>query len=397
MFLRRLIPLLALLLLPAAAARADAPAAAGARPTAGEVLGQVDTRYKTMKSGWFLGRIVSHVTGAMTQELDAPVTAALRRPGRLRSEMHDEKNGSMHLISDSTSWLYVSSLRQYVITTGAPPPPEDALPDLLKEFSGLAARLTDAALVREEPVTVNGAPSDCYVIESHARPAFGQAKVDSFSSTYWIDKQRLVVVRDSTYLEVTPPGAPSKLNVNSIFIFELVKLDEPIPDSLFVFKVPAGAQKVDRIGAPQQQAPRADFTGKEGFDFKLTSLEGKPVSLKSLRGKVVMLDFWATWCGPCRREMPVIQKLSKELKAKGLLVYGVNNEADHDKVKSFLAENKYTFPTLMDQEGAVSKQYQVNAIPTLLIVGRDGKIVAHYIGGQEEDVLRGALKRAGVQ
>jgi len=119
--------------------------------------------------------------------------------------------------------------------------------------------------------------------------------------------------------------------------------------------------------------------GADAPDFKITDLEGKEVALKDLRGKVVFLDFWATWCPPCRKALPHTQEISEreEVKKGDLVVLAVSNEAE-DTVKKFLADNKYTFRTACDK--GLGGKYGVRGIPTFITIGKDGKIVDTLVG-----------------
>jgi thiol-disulfide isomerase/thioredoxin len=110
----------------------------------------------------------------------------------------------------------------------------------------------------------------------------------------------------------------------------------------------------------------------------------------------VLIDFWASWCGPCRRELPEIERLYREFKSQGLVVLGINNE-DRETASEFFTNSGYTFPVLMDATGDVGKAYRVEAIPTVLILGRDGRIAAHYVGVQSDSTLRSALADAGIE
>ncbi len=131
------------------------------------------------------------------------------------------------------------------------------------------------------------------------------------------------------------------------------------------------------------------------MDFTLKSLTGEKVTLSDLRGKVVLIDFWATWCGPCRRELPTIEKLHREYEDKGLVVLGINDE-ESGTAKKFLAKNEYRLPVLMDSKKEVARAYGTRAIPTVIVVDKDGVVRAHFVGGRSEDELRAALKGAGL-
>jgi len=121
------------------------------------------------------------------------------------------------------------------------------------------------------------------------------------------------------------------------------------------------------------------------------------VTLSKLRGKVVLLDFWATWCGPCRIEMPRVEKLHQEFKGKGLIVLGVNLREAPERARAFMKKNGYTFGSLLDAKAEVADRYQVDGIPTLLVIDRKGQIAAHFVGVREEQDLRDALKKAGLE
>jgi thiol-disulfide isomerase/thioredoxin len=108
--------------------------------------------------------------------------------------------------------------------------------------------------------------------------------------------------------------------------------------------------------------------------FQLTSMAGKPVSLDSLKGQVVMINFWASWCGPCREEMPVLEKLYAKYKPMGFTMIGVNVEPDSKLAAEWLKATPVTFPILFDTKSEVSKLYAVSSMPSTVIVDRKGNL-----------------------
>ena len=123
--------------------------------------------------------------------------------------------------------------------------------------------------------------------------------------------------------------------------------------------------------------PKADISAVE---FSLPSLDGKTVSLASFKGNVVLLSFWATWCGPCKQELPSIQALYDKLKGKGLTVVAVDLMEDQKTVRDFARVHGMTFPVLIDGNGKVGGTYDAGSIPTNYLVDRKGRILARVVG-----------------
>ncbi len=109
-------------------------------------------------------------------------------------------------------------------------------------------------------------------------------------------------------------------------------------------------------------------------NFTLTSRDGQTVSLSELKGQVVMINFWATWCGPCRQEMPLLEQLYSRYESLGFTLLGVNVEENSKLADVFLEETPVTFPILFDPENGVSKLYDVSAMPSTVLVDRSGNV-----------------------
>lgn len=109
-------------------------------------------------------------------------------------------------------------------------------------------------------------------------------------------------------------------------------------------------------------------------DFTLKSQAGANLKLSELRGEVVMINFWASWCGPCRQEMPKLEELYARYKPLGFIILGVNIEEDSSKAKALLKDLSVSFPVLFDDQNEVSRLYQVAAMPSTVLVDRDGNM-----------------------
>ena len=131
--------------------------------------------------------------------------------------------------------------------------------------------------------------------------------------------------------------------------------------------------------------PRSSVAvGKEAPDFTLVNMQGERVSLSDYRGQVVVINFWATWCPPCREEKPTMESLYQQFKNDGLVFLAVNVEADgHQVVSQYLLRQSYTFPILLDGKAEVQGLYGVFRYPESYIIDRDGTVVEHIIGSRD--------------
>ncbi|MBV9493059.1 MAG: TlpA family protein disulfide reductase [Acidobacteria bacterium] len=136
-------------------------------------------------------------------------------------------------------------------------------------------------------------------------------------------------------------------------------------------------------GTTAPPPPPAQTPATSGVDvgstlpaYTATTLDGKPFDLASTRGKVVLVNLWATWCGPCVFEIPELEKVHQQFNARGFEVIGVSlDEGAPDNVKQFVAEHKMTYPVVLDPEGKMANVLQTSMIPTSVLLDRNGKIV----------------------
>jgi len=126
--------------------------------------------------------------------------------------------------------------------------------------------------------------------------------------------------------------------------------------------------------------------GEKAPDFQLKTLTGDTVKLSDLKGKKIMLNFWATWCPPCKAEMPEMEQFSKQI-GKDTVILAVNIDPQLD-VQAFVDENKITFPILLDAEDKVNETYQVISIPTTYFIDTNGFIQNKYTGSMKLDIMK---------
>lgn len=118
-------------------------------------------------------------------------------------------------------------------------------------------------------------------------------------------------------------------------------------------------------------------------DFTLKDLKGNQVTLKNFKGRVVFLNFWATWCPPCRREMPSMERLYKQLKDRDFTMLAVDMQESEKRVRAFISEFSLSFPVLLDLNGDISSLYGIVGLPTTYIIDREGKIIGKAVGPRD--------------
>lgn len=227
-----------------------------------------------------------------------------------------------------------------------------------------------------ETLPLNGSPTSCRVVQVQYKSRADAAKPAPV--TYSICSDRHVVLKKvmlyATGRHLNEPETQYTIT------FDTAEFNRPAPQWLLDMKdLPAV-----RI--------RKEWTGHPAPDFKLSDLNGNTVTLTSMRGKVVLLDFWSTSCGPCIREMPMIEATGNAHKSD-LITWGVSFDRP-DRDRKWMLQHQRTLPTLSDADFFVSDRYKVQGIPALVLIGKDGKVRDYWEGEVSQPDLEAAIQRA---
>ncbi len=223
------------------------------------------------------------------------------------------------------------------------------------------------------------------VVPNKLRLADGLANL-STEGDFGHDTLQEVTTTLATALREQPPAAGKNGEPDSMYVelASLVKYEH----------MSAASDNPQFAGAIAKL--ESDDAARQKADFSLTDLQGKPWDLRDLRGKVVLVNFWATWCPPCRKEMPDLQTLYDRFKDKGFVVLSISDE-EIAKVAPFIAEHKISYPVLLDPRRKVNDEFVVEGIPKSFVYDREGKLVSQSIDMRTQRQFLEMLAQAGLQ
>lgn len=345
--------------------------------------------------------IIENRTGEQgeARALEVALRGAARWPDRLLSSQESPVFNLNMGVGASQSWFYLGQAGTCYLGGGVELSRQlDAAEEMELEesqvfnfYSGIGTFMLNGRLdvlpeTGSEVLVVDGREIPCQIFRA------GPGEGSDGQKTFWFDPASGLVLKADLTSTMDQQG--SRVEQTMTFQLNRFQLNQPVAEELFGYTPVAGTRIVstlDRVLNPDS------MTGETAADVTFTDFEGKSVQLSDFRGKVVFLDFWATWCGPCRMEMPHIQKLYEEMGASGDVVFLGASSEPQATIEGFLAKNPYGFKMVMVKQEDAQKKYNVTSIPAGFVIDREGVIRAHMIGAQTEAQLRTALARAGVR
>lgn len=350
------------------------------------LLESVGQAYSSAKSLNLVGTISLDVDAAgRQQKQSAQFTTSFAAPAKFRHEVKDwilvVASGEKTLIYDPRANQYAeaAALADRVPCSKLPAP----LPMLLLEQNPalLLALCTDATS------TLVPADSDLSIGDD---VKLGEATFQSLTFRRDGRLVRLLVdpatkllrqVRIDASDSLRDGGVPDVKRAELVIDYSTTTINGELPADALAWTPPKDARLMARDNpAELVETERHPLVGKPAPDFTLERLEGGEVKLSDLKGKVVVLDFWATWCPPCREGLPHLAKLHDAKKDAGLELFAINVREAKPQVQQFLQEQKLSLPVLMDANGKVSGLYMVRGIPQTVVIGKDGNVREVFVG-----------------
>ena len=342
-----------------------------------------------------LGGNVTLVTddGTNKRTHEAALSSSYQSPNRFKHQIKDQPvlgstGEKVYAFSSAEKLFLHQEAAKEKVMVGDLPREHAALLRAQNPSLVLAISKDPAAELREDVEEIKLAEAE--EIDGTKYPALQFAVTGGERMTMLVDPQTHLVRRVVTDLRpMLEKQGRSGMNAALYTVdYTTVKPDAPIAAEQFAWATPAGARDLAKMASRRGPAgagggaggEQSALVGNEAPDFTLDGMDGKPVTMSDLRGSVVVLDFWATWCGPCVMAMPHLDKIHKEMEKEGLKVFAVNLREGPEKVKNFMETKGLSIPVLYDTEGEVAKQYGVQGIPTQVIVGKDGTVKKVVVG-----------------
>lgn len=380
---------------PDAIAKPEAQAAVD--PQALALLKQMESAYKALSS--YSGSVQTEESTGDGVKKSSSGTIQWRKPNRFALKRGDAKSNSMVVSNGTSLFVSLSNDKARYLKRAAPTDSagammamrQDGQTPLLMFYALNGTSLIEMfevgqakglALTPGGEDTVDGAPVDIVVLSMSDQ----QGKISYF----------LTLGRDDHLLrQVKVTGQVGAQAITYTETHSNVQANPTLPASAFAFAPPLGAKPVESL-----EPLRYDARLKKGaapIAFTATDTSGKPLSLAQFKGRVVLLDFWATWCGPCVGEVPNIVAAHQKYRAKGFEVVGVSLDQDRKALDAFVKQYKMPWRQVFDGQGWKSRVpglYGVRSIPFALLIGRDGKIAAMDVRGAAlEPAIKAALAK----
>lgn len=368
---------------------ATLPAAPAGKPTAEQIVRQVAEFYRQVPGFHVDFTLTFEIRGpAGNEKMSAESSVVAQRPNRIAMRQKQGAQGVDVICDGKELYLYVPALSQYTQAKAPKSFGELGKDPVIAGFSGGGPLVL--ALLNDNPqqALMAGVKSASYAgrqavdgVQAH-HVKFTQ---EEFDWEVWVDagKEPLVLrqVVDMTKALEAAGQVPKGSKLLRTETYKNWRLGAKPSSEAFVFKAPPQAKKVDDFFSRGEEPEVSPLVGKPAPDIQLKLLDGGSFELKKEQGNnVVILDFWATWCGPCVREMPLVAEIADRYRAKGVRLYAINQREDPETIRKFLQSQKLNVTVALDSEGAAGDSYGVQGIPTLVLVDKKGIVQSVHVG-----------------
>ena len=331
------------------------------------------------------------------------VIAIVGHEKQYRIERRGQFGTGVQVSDGKTEWIYFQPLNQFTQQPALSPGPTQvhssaamglgflreaqAKVNSIAHWGGL---VRNAIFAPDQAIDINGKSVVCTVINTDGEIPDMPGHV-STEFTFWIDKQSKLIRKATDRMEgeVVPSEPNAQYLQLTDTLFTVAEIDPPsFPDGTFTFIPPASAALVKQFENKQSQE-LAKLIGKPAPAFSVKDSQGREVSLQSFQGKSVLLDFWATWCSPCRESLPSLEKIYQENKAKGLVLLSFDEDEEPQKAIDFWLQHKEPWPNFHADKDLLAR-FPQHGIPYFVLLDPAGNVVLSQ-AGLDETALHSVL------
>jgi thiol-disulfide isomerase/thioredoxin len=342
-------------------------------------------------------------------------TAIVGPDGRYRFEARGAGNSWLQVSNGTNEWIYNATTQEYVQKH----PSTDRKPSHFgkDEWSYEEMGLVDAqdipAHVAEEigsvrnpefagseVISVGNSDFDCFVVRGPRKYQSGRPPDTTGEVKFWVEKSSNYIRKIEEHWEgelvVDDRSHYTRANVEIYPVVDL--MDSGVPPTLFEFQAPPGAKLVANFKNRHnfQTKQRSHLVGTIAPELNLRSADGRVVTLSSMRGKPALIEFWATWCGPCVDAFPKLEQLYSRAASQGIVVITVDEDEQPEKADAFLAAHRQSSWSNYHDDGEINRSLPGDGLPQFVLIDASGKIV-YATSGFDEHELRGAIGRLGAK
>jgi thiol-disulfide isomerase/thioredoxin len=342
-------------------------------------------------------------------------TAAMAPENRYHFEVRGAGRWWVQTSDGKNEWIYRPGVQEYMQQTAPEAGPSEfkdpsskdpisyemmVLTTAQKTLKNLADSLTSLhspVYLFDQTLVLNGKDVGCHLIQVERQQ--GPSSQINWRLTLWIDKETHLIRQQQTHMEGSSnANQPDEHIVEDITTtYTVMSLEASSePESLFAFAPPAKAKLVAKFEYHSLYSGGKNLAGTAAPPVKLHSADGNTVSLDSFRGKPVLIDFWATWCGPCMKALPSVEKLYQDTADKGLVMLSIDEDHDAKKAADFWAKHKEPWPDFHDDDWEIQHLFAGNGIPQFVLIDASGKITFSRTG-EADSVLRAEIAKLGPQ
>jgi peroxiredoxin len=313
---------------------------------------------------------------------------ALRRPAMLAA-VQKTALPSTTIVCDGKQYVSFDPGQMKYSVSSAPHLPDESVSEELAQAGNGAGTILAWALAADpaDALTrgVRGVKYKGLDASTGTRCHHLQFDQGAWTRDMWVDAGEKPLVRKVSWSQSGGPSNGLARKPDFVLVFANWSIDTDLPDETFRFTPPQGAKRISASDLKDaMEHPAYGLKGEAAPAFVLRLLDGGQLNLASLKGSIVILDFWATWCPPCRQGLPILDEIARQYKDKGVRVFAINCNESPAEVRQFVTSTHLKLPVALDPGKTVGNRYSANAIPETIIIDRNGIVRSVHVGLRQD-------------